>query len=95
MYLFTLGELNIPLDVFTLLFYFGMDYFACGTIFVPHVFIHGWIHRVVLGNFNNLFTVRNGAHTLNVDVARVFLFFLVDGCAGCDGAHVAHAQVNR
>ena len=36
-------------NVFTLLFYFGMDYFTCGTIFVPHVFIHGCIHRVVLG----------------------------------------------
>ena len=62
-------------NVFTLLFYFGMDYFTCGTIFVPHVFIHGWIHRVVLGDFNNLFTVRNSAHTSNVDVARVFYVY--------------------
>ena len=49
-----------------------MDYFACGTIFVPHVFIHEWIHRVVLGNFNNIFTVENSAHTSNVDVMCVF-----------------------
>ena len=53
-----------------------MDHFTCGTIFVPHVFIHGWIHRVVLGDFNNLFTVRNNARTSNVDVMRVFYIYV-------------------
>ena len=79
-------------NVFTLLFYFGMDYFTCGTIFVPHVFIHGWIHRVVLGDFNNLFTVRNSAHHINVDVMRVFNCLLEHQCARCLGAHLSHAQ---
>ena len=70
-----------------------MDYFTCGTIFVPHVFIHGCIHRVVLGCQHHIFTVRNSAHTLNVDVMRVFYINEMLYVQGVHCTHIEHVQM--